>query len=359
MSLDFENLKLTPLSEMNLSGGAIQSVLDDLIYNALKPIVLNSEVFDEQMTYVLSKAGHNNKRKHSALDRDKFISIMVRYHIEENREKKFEALQKAKIERMFLFSFLTNWMDAVKDYTSIYSEYVAAKGKNKEDLDKRLLAIEQVVSIGRDKLFQTILTVEFCKTQAEDFRNAIVAKYLKHAWKEAKKFVDMNKSRSFSFDDIYQNFISAVSHAIDRYDCSKGALTSYINFWILRERTADTFQFENGLAYSVPQGIKTQMAKGKYGDQNFSVSIHLQTEDGGTLSDVIPDSALTPEQSYVAQQDLDDIRRLAKYADPKGLGRLYLDIDEYFSQKELRRARKSMLKQGIKPRGELKPFSNL
>lgn len=358
MSLDFSNLKSTPLSDMNLSGGAIQIVLDDLIYNSLQPIVLFSTCFDSQITYILAKAGYNNKRKHSALDRDKFISALVKYHVVEDRHKKFEVLKKSKIERFFLFSFLSNWLAATKNYKKLYSEFIVAKGNNKNKLDIELQSIESLVGINRDKLFCVIQIVESYKNAAEEFRNAIVTKYLKHAWKEAKKFMDMNKSRSFNFDDIYQNFVSAVSHAVDRYDSSKGALTSYINFWILREKTSDTFSFENGVAYSVPQGVKTQMAKGNYADQNFSVSLQQETEDGGSLSDMLPDTNLTPEQSIEASQHIDRIRKLAKLVDPQGLGRLYLDIDEYFSKRELKQATKHMLSNGIIPKGELVPYKN-
>jgi hypothetical protein len=178
-------------------------------------------------------------------------------------------------------------------------------------------------------------------------------------WKEAKKFVDLNKSRSFSFDDIYQNFIAAVSHAIDRYDSSKGALTSYINFWILREKTSDTFSFENGVAYSVPQNIKTQMAKGTFGDQNFAVSIHKEMGEGINLGDILHDNRLNPEQHMEKTQFLNRVKRIAKIADPTGIGRLYLDIDEWFSPKELRIAKKTMLEQGILPKGDLLPYSTI
>jgi Sigma-70 region 2 len=358
MSLDFNNLKLTPLSEMNLSGGSIQTVLDALIYGALENIVVHSTAFDPQLVYILGRSAFNSKRKHSALEKPKFISILTRYCVTEDRREKFRLLENAKIERMFLFGFLSLWLDTVKGYESFYFQHLTLKGKKYQEAVNGLEKIESEVGMGREHLFQTIVRAKQFKIQAEEFRNAIVAKYLKHAWKEAKKFVDLNKSHSYSFDDLYQNFIGAVSHAIDRYDSSKGALTSYINFWILREKTSGTFHFENGVAYSVPQGVKAQMAKGSYSDQNFSVSLDSPMGDeGSTLGEILPDTSLNQEQNLLASQELDRIKRLAKYADPLGLARLYLDIDERFSPKEIAKASAGMFEQGVPQRGPIQPYN--
>jgi hypothetical protein len=357
MSLDFSKIKQSPLSNLNLSGGSIQVVLDELLYSALTPIVLNSNVFDAQINYILSRSGYNNKRKHSALPREEFIEILVKYCISDDRATKLECLINAKIERMFLFAFLELWLKRVKGYEALYGQWLVAKGRSKETLNCGLDFIETLVGMSRDHLFTTCTVVRQLKTQAEDFRNIIAHKYLKYAWKEATNFVEMHKTHDYNFQDVFQNFMGAVSHAIDRYDSSKGALTSYIGFWMLREKTSDTFGFENGVAYSVPQGVRANMARGTYTDQNFALSLSAPTEEGSTLSDIIPDDKLNQEQAMERTQNLNQIKKLAKLADPKGLARLYLDVDEYFSPKEIKRAKLNMIKQGIDPVGQLTPYA--
>jgi hypothetical protein len=91
---------------------------------------------------------------------------------------------------------------------------------------------------------------------------------------------------------------------------------------------------------------------------NFSVSLDKLTgsgEDGegqADLKDYIVGD-VGPEVKLERDQEINTIRYLAKCADVRGLARLYLDIDEVFSKKELRQMRDTMrvqLKDKIDPK---------
>ena len=159
------------------------------------------------------------------------------------------------------------------------------------------------------------------------------------------------KGPNFDFEDVYQNFLTAITKAVDKYDCSKGALTSYINYWVLNAQTCSNTDHghEYGIAYTIPPLQRKQMALGDKSNVNFSVSLDkpMATEGGDAVSlkdYLVGDAGVDLKIEH--QQEIDRVRYLAKCADIKGLARLYLDLDEVFSGKELRNMKKNMLLQG-------------
>lgn len=343
------------LADNNLTGGQIQEVLDFLIYEALAPLVKTSDVFDVQIVYLLGLTAQNRKRKLSAMPREEFMNSLCHCLITDDRDKKIHILKNSKIERGFVYSFIVEFLKETEPYIDLYQKHMFARGHEKVQLGMRLKAIEQSVGNSRNKLFAVVNTARDYLDLAYEFRNSIVENYIKHAYKQAKIFVKAKaeKGVQIDFDDAFQNFQTATTKAVDKYDSGKGALTSYIKWWILNAQSGSNTDHghEYGIAYSIPQLQRKQMARGNSNtDVNFSVSLDKLVSDdeaGFTdLKDYIEGDA-SPEVALEREQNLNVIRHLAKCADTRGLARLYLDIDEVFSQKELRAMRRLMREQGI------------
>ena len=338
----------------NLTGGQIQEVLDFLIYESLAPLVKSSDVFDVQVVYLLGLTARNRKRKLSALPREEFMTSLCHCLISDDREKKIHILTNSKIERGFVYNFVVKFLKETESYVELYQKFLFAKGHDRVMLDMKLKAIEQNVGNSRNRLFSTINIAQDYLELAYEFRNSIVSNYVKLAYKQAKQFVKM-KGSNFDFQDVYHNFLTAITKAVDKYDCTKGALTSYINYWVLNAQTCSNTDHghEYGVAYSIPQMQRKQMAQGNSssGDVNFSVSldklISSESEDGqASLQDYIVGD-VGADVKLEQQQEMDTVRYLAKCADIRSLARLYLDVDEIFSKKELRSMRNSMRAQGL------------
>lgn len=367
-----EALKVTSVGEVNpaadltsnLTGGQIQEVLDFLIYESVAPLVKTSDVFDVQIVYMLGLTARNRKRKLSALPREEFMNSLCHCLITDDRDKKIHILTNSKIERGFVYNFVVEFLKETKPYIDLYQKFMFAKGHEKIQLDMRLRAIETSVGNTRNKLFSVINTAKDYLELAYEFRNSIVENYIRHAYKQAKTFCKM-KGDNFDFKDVFQNFQTAITKAVDKYDCSKGALTSYINYWVLNAQTCSNTDHghEYGIAYTIPQLQRKQMAQGNSGAEvNFSVSLDklVGNSDEGegqtNLKDYIVGD-VSPDIKLEREQEIDVIRYLAKCADIRGLARLYLDIDEVFSKKELRQMRKTMKTQlkGV----EVKPMKRV
>ena len=152
--------------------------------------------------------------------------------------------------------------------------------------------------------------------------------------------------------------MAAITKAIDKYDSSKGALTSYINYWILNAQTYSNTNYGNeyGVAYTIPQVQKRNVQGTKATQVNFSVSLDAITSGEGEDEEIDLKGFLVGDdgvdKKIEAAQEASILMFLIKSADPLGLARLYLDLDEYISRKEKVLMLRSMKKQlGYMPTG--------
>lgn len=335
----------------NLTGGQIQEVLDFLIVESLSPIIKNSNIFDAQVCYLLSLVTRNRKRKVSALDRDTLSAMLCNYIASNDCDQKINILTNAKIERGFFYAFVVNFLKEVEGYTETYQRFITERDSAEHDrMLGKLNSVEKSVGISRDKLLPTINMCQDFLELTYEFRNGIISNYIRHAYKHAKAYCS-NKNRNFDFNDVHQNLLTAVTKAVDKYDSSKGAMTSYINFWILNAMTSNLEHgHEYGIAYTIPHTQRKALVDGVSTEVNFSVSLEQQiTSDGEegngntVLSHMVGDQGA--DVTLENRQELDMVRYLSKHADIRGIARLYMDIDEFFSDKEKERMRLNMLEQ--------------
>lgn len=335
----------------NMTGEQIQEILDTLIYESLAPIIRTSDAFDVQIVYLLGLTAKNRKRKLSALPHVEFINRMCCCLLTDDREKKIQILRSSKIERGFVYNFVVKFLKETEDYIALYQKYLFAHGIDKITLDMKLSVIEANVNSDRNKLFSVINTANDYMELAYTFKNSVVSNYIKLAYKQAKSFCAM-KGSNFDFEDVYQNFLTAITKAVDKYDCSKGALTSYINWWVLNAQNGSNSDHghEYGIAYTVPALQRKQMTGASNTDVNFSISLDqaLANEGGEDGSELIEYMVGDPGVDVALEhaQEMDSVRYLAKCADINGIARLYLDIDEVFSKKELKKMARTMREQG-------------
>jgi len=325
----------------NLTGGQIQDVLDHLIYRGLEPLVLHSSVFDSQVAHLLTIAATNKKRKLSALDREVFVSQLCRVLATTNPTEKFELVSAAKIERSFVYGFLVNFLKATEQYRDLHVRYLSCSDHvERSRLESRMAVIENSVGFSRERLFSAVRVCEHYVALAYEFRNAVVEQYLKHGYKKAHAYCK-STTRHLDFKEVYQSFLAAITKSLDKYDSSKGALTSYVDYWLLNAMTYanPSYGHEYGIAYSMPQTQNRKGAAGEIPQQvNFSVSLDSlvgkDDDESTSLLNMIPcGEGLDRDMEASEEEQL--VLYLAKHADPSGLARLYLDLGEYFFNKEL------------------------
>jgi len=322
--------------DKNLTGEQIQQVLDLFLYKTLEPIILNSDVFDEQASYILALVSANRKRKPSSLHRDRIIELLCRFLVSTDREEKFKLLREARLERSFLHVFATRYLTRYGDFAAHYQKMMLARSSDrlliKGDLDT---TAQQSGCDNRQGLYRVVTIGNDYLKKFYECRARVLDHYLKLSSKQASIYIKANGA-NFDFHDVRQTILKSVLLAIDKYDSNKGALTSYINWWVLNAQTCGTAEHEYGIAYTIPQSHRKKIAEKNTGFMNHSVSLDdALTEEGAgrTLHSVIGNDHNIQDNFEQNETDI-IVMYLSKKADLRGCARLVLDIGEYFSEDE-------------------------
>lgn len=323
--------------DKNLTGEQIQQVLDLFLYKALEPIILNTDVFDAQVSYILALVSANRKRKPSSLHRDRIIELLCRFLVSTDRAEKFKLLREARLERSFLHVFASRFLSRYEGYSDKYAKMMLVSHRErllvKGELDRDAMLAG---CNNRQGLYRIMTIGSAYLKKFYECRSLVLDHYLKLSSSQAKMYIQANGT-NFDFYDVRQSILKSVLVAIDKYDSNKGALTSYINWWILNAQTCGTSEHEYGIAYTIPQSHRKRIAEKNTGYMNYSVSLDdvLSGEDNNrTLHSVLGGDRDVLEDFEQNETDI-LVMYLAKFADVRGCARLVLDIGEYFTADEL------------------------
>lgn len=338
--------------DKNLTGEQIQNVLDLFLYKSLEPIIRYSTAFDHQIIYLLGLITRNKKRKLSSIPREEAISFLARALVSEDKSAKFELVRSAKIERNFIHVFINQFLAKSGNYTLEYSKYLCLSGHRRKLQSRRMDNLSQALLTDRRSLFVICMNSYDALQQFYKYRSEVLGNYVQLASKQAKAYTMVNSTNTYDFQDVRQTILRAILTAIDKYDSSKGALTSYINWWILNAQTCSAAEHEYGIAFTMPQSHKRKIANAKNADYiNFSVSLDqlISSQDDGNEDSlhnhVTNDSDLVEHMERSQAEQI--VQYIAKCLDPKGVIRLTQDIGEYFSRKELNRMKQHMAQNNI------------
>lgn len=331
--------------DKNLTGEQIQKVMDMLLYKALEPLMLNSDIFDSQISVILTTVSTNRKRKLSAIDRDSLIENLCYCLVTEDRAEKFERFRSCRVERSFVHGFLRRFIETNIRFVRLYSDYLCGASELKVELDN-IAYINAGTS--RTALWQILRQSSSYLNGFFSFRAQILGNYMKHSSVQAKSHIS-GSNGNLDFNDLRQSILKATVVALDKYDASKGALTTYINWWILNAQTCSS-DHEYGVAYTVPQSQRRRMADGTSADINFSVSfdaiLNSSEEDDRTLHSSLSDGyVMVEDMERIEEQHI--VQHLVKEVDNSGIARLVLDIGEVFTAKERQSMRQQMALEGL------------
>lgn len=339
----------------NLTGGQIEEILDTLLFAVLKPMVYRSSIFDSQIIYALSFISKNRKRKIStSSSREDSVNYLSKALFTESLDEKFELVKKAKLERSMIYVFAINILKHYREQFNVwYNGFLDLKAKDRNIYKIRLNVILKALGCNkRSDVFVMFNEMHEALQHYTDYVSSVVNQYVKLCSQQAKFFVNTNPNNQYDFFCVRQNFLRSVLTALNKYNSQQGALTSYIKFWILNAHTCSTSDHEYGIAFRVPPQLKKKMAvdKDTTYDINFSVSLDSTvTDDDGeevSLYNKI-ESNRTVDEDLEHHKYTKMLGLLAKNADPLGIGRLTLNIDEVFSTAEIQQMKKRMAEQQI------------
>lgn len=338
----------------NLNGGQIQAVLNGFLYRSIQPTIESSHLFDDFVAYLLFYLIRIKKRRVTYVNKDIAISRLVLYLFTDDKNLKFRILRLLGIERCYLHRYLMYCHKVLTTVSDRYKDAVLQSTINplsRESVKShRLLAQEsQDIGVNPSSIHSVCETMLLYMECYIEYRQKVISHYYKLCHKKARKQQRDKNSSGLDLNEIYQNYLLAVAKAIDKYDARRGAMTSYINWWILNVNTCDYSKYEYGIAYQIPSSYRRDIANHIVTDQtNFSVSLESQistkspSDSTTMLKDTIADENSDHALKYEENDAVRRFRRLVKVVDPTGIARISLGVEETFSEEELSKMKRHM-----------------
>lgn len=301
------------LSE-NLTTSQYLQIYDEYLENAIAPVIAGTKLFDSFLARIVGWQERNFRRKVSFLDRRLVPGLSVSFLLQPDLEGRMKAYRALELDRGIRLEFLKLFYSKLELYMKAVNCQLAYLGQNpnlayclsvKHAIEREVKATLPLIAVYEES--------RFWFQHAVAFKQLILEKYVRMCLVEAQRdHVKYFECRG-ELDDVIQVYLLAASRAIDKCDSRQGALTSHIQNWLKTGRGRIAEQLEN---------------------QNSSLQVEnldFDSEEFRSSWSNIP----TPEQAEDRLLQHETIRYLARLADPLGVARAYLGIEELLTAEEL------------------------
>lgn len=321
--------------DANLTGGQIQQILDKLLYDSIN-LIIPTGIINPVLVTILSSLILDKRRKISSADYNTSINLLCNLVLK-NSTDSFDDLRQLKLERTTYIKIIHGVIKQVEDsnYINLYSEWLIRRSESKDtnDLHCKMLKVEKTIGISRDKLFMLYQNIQYNQAVFMEFKSSVLSQFINLAHKYTSTQIK-HRTKNTNYDDLFQNIVTAISKALDKYDSSKGALTSYIKYWIVNAQNQDN-SHTDGLAYEITHTQRQKLARKESSEKNFSSS-------SLAVTDYMLSECSSPEVLVEEKDSFNRILNLVKIADINGLFRLINNIEEFITTDELLKMKKHM-----------------
>jgi hypothetical protein len=303
-------------------------ILDKLLFRAIKPILESSNYLDSIVATLILGYTENVKRKISRVPKTRLLLILMLFLASDKPSDKLRLLKRARLERSILIMAIDNWLKALASYRELVSLSLT---------EDTYYAVIHQLELGIQRrpetdLFSAIAHTEFWFEQALDFRTQILEKFMRLVTKEANVFRQYNPN--VNLDDVVQIFGLAITKAVDKYDMNEGALASHIQQWLKNAKNRANLQ-QSGISYVIPAEYRSKLLTDNSLPSNFSVS--LECEEVQAM-----ESNHSVEEHIMRLSETERVRLIAKIADPKGIGRRALGIQEILTTEQVAKLKQAV-----------------
>lgn len=293
----------------NLTTSQYLQAYDEYIERAITPILLNTRFFDSFLARLVGWQEKNFRRKISFLNRHEFPSLAISFLLQTSDEGRLTAFRKLSLDRGICIEFIKLFHANLDSYIKACNCEMLDPKTSEFDLSyalKTKLFVEESLR-ATSPLLPVYAESVFWLAKALDFKSIIVEKYTRLCLNTAKYDYEDYFNHKIPLDDIISIYLTAASRAIDKCDSKQGVLTTFIRNWLKTGRTQAAKLIDR-------------------------IAVSVSTESLNQLSL----SELTSAEDHTDKEEqINQLRTLAKLADPIGAARVALGIEEILSDKEL------------------------
>lgn len=244
-----------------LSGSQVEYLLDFFLIKTIEPLC-QTLWFKNQLCLIIDKSIREPKFKIS--NKDKKETILNILNACNSLDKDFIILQikLASLDRSYISDIVLKFLDLGKNIKNKEISFFKNIFKNTFDLkdSEDLYLIEQYFQgITSGSLVNIYNKVNFWFKKYLEFRELLIGKYYRYAFQYAKTY----KLKKPTIDEscLFKSLLLSINTALDKYNSSKGALTSYISMWFKGTINEPQFDFNLGQPFKLSKYAKDKTIK--------------------------------------------------------------------------------------------------
>jgi len=266
--------------------------LDNMLLNAVRPLILNTDVAQDFIANLLGWQERNRKRKASFLDPDEFRLRAVVWLCTPAAVDRVATFGRLSLDRGAVIEMCSAFLSQTAPYLN------ACQSADPNDVESIALkqSFEEHFRTGR-ALIAVVREVQLWFDRAVDFRSQILEKYIRLAITKAQYDYSHVFKLTVPLDDLVQSYVLAAGRAIDKCDHTQGVLTNHVTNWLLTARAH--------MLKHVP---------------------HESTED--LQHEPAQNTFLSAQDSMESTQSARNLLLVAKLLDPDGFGRAFLGLTD-------------------------------
>lgn len=305
----------------NVASNQTAEVLDHLLFQALRPVLFETNLVECALASVLNPIYSDHRRKLSVVPKADLVDMVFTILAAPDKTTKWDLIRRARMERSVWFQVISLFHKRCRAYPRLEQKYLAADLDQKLVISGRMHLIEAHLGANRGRLSAALRWSQSYFDLYNQYREKITQKYIRLAQQQARRAAE---STTLNVDqkELFNNLVLAIGKAIDKFDTSKGTLTSSVNNWFMNAKTNSKQSHEYGTSYGVSTTKRRSMAQshsdGHTSDTNLSISLTDDME--------VTDGALTVESQMIVSEENSSLIRLANHAKNTRIARLLLGI---------------------------------
>lgn len=309
--------------ENNLTSFQYLSVLDELLYRAVYPIIESTRFVDVFLAQMLGWQTLNPKRKTSGLGRHAFGANTTLFLLSDSPKQKLKILKRMRLDRSMLFEILNRWFEVAEE-----AEKIGNQVANQEAVLRFHELQEKCLIKSGYGLTSTYRVAKYWHAKALSFKHKILEKYTRKCLVTAKRDFE-GLEHKVDLDDIVQVYLLTASKAIDKCDTERGVLTTHVDNWLKSAKNVVVSRYITGSGADARSVVLNTTTNNKVVDDLI---------ESASLEDV---EELSHSDDEVRERNahLKEIRMVARAFDPQGFGRVMLHIQEELSEDDKARLR--------------------
>ena len=242
----------------SLSGSQIDNLLNYFLFQALSPL-LQTLWFKNQFVLIINILLRDLKRKVTRKERKVTLKHVMNAISSLDKDTIILQLKLASLDKNIFSDIINTFCEKIDILMKLEEEFFS-KLNNKEydtSASDQIIKLENEFNLSRSFLIKIGKEVKFWFDKYLEFKNLIIGKYIRLAYKYAK-VAKLNRP-NIDMQCFFKSLVLSIYTALDKYTPDRGTLTSYIQLWFKSTMVNPKYDFEMGRPFKLSNYAKQRM----------------------------------------------------------------------------------------------------